>query len=184
MKARSVIKRAWFPLLLVTLFAGSLWIGIANRSLYLELRDEGKDPVSITPITTPREGAPGVKGDRGTQGDEGARGQDGLQGAQGEAGVIGPQGQPGTPGADGRSIQGEPGPQGTQGVQGEAGPIGLTGGSGRTPILGCVIRDLNNMAVNYIAWRYDDEADDAYRNLYRLPTWAQAEGCLDLRIAA
>ena len=46
--------------------------------------------------------------------------------------------------------------------------------------MSCVTRTLNSASVNYIAWRYEDEADSLYRNLYRLPAWAQAEGCVDL----
>lgn len=67
-----------------------------------------------------------------------------------------------------------------QSVKGDSGADGLPGQPGRTPVIGCVIRALNNTTVNYIAWRYEDEEDLAYRNLYQVPTWAQAEGCVDL----
>lgn len=78
------------------------------------------------------------------------------------------------------ACRGTDGPQGAPGV----GEVGPTGPQGRAPVLSCVTRTLNNTPVNYIAWRYEDEADTAYRNLYRVPTWAQAEGCVDLTGAA
>lgn len=61
-----------------------------------------------------------------------------------------------------------------------AGQDGINGTNGRTPKISCVSRPLNNATARYIAWKYEDEADDAYRNLYKLPTWAEASDCVDV----
>lgn len=71
--------------------------------------------------------------------------------------------------ADGRCV----------GAQGES-VIGPAGTNGRTPVISCVTRTVNNLGVHYIAWKYDDEADDSYRDLYRLPLWAEASDCIEL----
>lgn len=178
-------RKVIFPALLIFIVLTMTWIVITNYRQVDELRREGKNPVTIaTPGVNGRDGLPGARGERGEAGSQGRDGLPGPAGEEGPAGQPGTAGEPGRSGSDGLSIKGQPGEQGIQGVPGDAGPIGPAGGNGRTPILGCVTRELTNLAVNYIAWRYEDEADDAYRNLYRLPTWAQAEGCVDLRVAA
>lgn len=73
--------------------------------------------------------------------------------------------------ADGRCV----GPQGVQGI------AGANGINGRTAVMACVVRTTNNIATQYVAWKYEDEADAAYRDLYKLPTWAQGSSCVDLR---
>lgn len=75
--------------------------------------------------------------------------------------------------ADGRCR----GPQGAQGVSGQ------NGINGRTTVMSCVIRTTNSLATQYVAWKYEDEANTAYRDLYKLPTWAQGSDCVDLREA-
>lgn len=63
---------------------------------------------------------------------------------------------------------------------GPAGATGPTGKDGRTTQMACVIRTTNNIATQYVAWKYTDEADSAYRDLYKLPVWAQGSNCVDL----
>lgn len=60
---------------------------------------------------------------------------------------------------------------------GPAGPVGATGDDGRTSVLSCVQRD----DAQYVAWKYDGEANNTYRDLYRLPPLAQGSDCVDLR---
>lgn len=63
---------------------------------------------------------------------------------------------------------------------GPAGPVGATGAAGsdgRSSVLSCVIRD----DAQYVAWKYDTEANSAYRDLYQLPPLAQGSNCVDLR---
>lgn len=69
--------------------------------------------------------------------------------------------------ADGRSV----------GAKGET-ITGPSGTNGRTPLISCVTRTVNNSSVHYIAWKYDDEADVSYRDLYKLPAWAEASNCI------
>lgn len=80
---------------------------------------------------------------------------------------VGPKGDAGSPGATG-----------TPGPTGQAGPKGDPGTNGRTPVISCVTRTVNATAVNYIAWKYTDEPDSAYRDLYKLPAWAPASNCV------
>lgn len=182
----------------LTLVVGGLVLLIsANAAMYERAVLEGKNPITIAPTTpavgkdgrdgvTPScvlsnscKGAVGDTGERGPRGDTGPQGREGSDGKDGVPGEPGRDGSPGAPGADGVSIKGDPGVQGTQGVPGVTGAPGADGQPGRTPLIGCVTRTLNNTPVNYIAWRYEDEADTAYRNLYRVPAWAQAENCID-----
>lgn len=64
------------------------------------------------------------------------------------------------------------GPQGVQGVAGV---------NGRATVMSCVVRTTNTLDTQYVAWKYNDEAYTAYRDLYKLPTWAQGSDCVDLR---
>ena len=68
-----------------------------------------------------------------------------------------------------------------QSVKGDTGEIGPRGPAGQDAVLSCVTRSLNNGTANFIAWKYKDEADGEYRNLYKLPSWAEASNCVDLR---
>lgn len=68
---------------------------------------------------------------------------------------------------DGRCV----GPQGTQGIAGAA------GADGRSSVMACVTRDDGD----YVAWKYDTEANNAYRNLYKIPPFAGGSECIDLR---
>ena len=73
--------------------------------------------------------------------------------------------------------------KGTNGVNGAAGLNGVNGTNGAkgldgsTTSLSCVTRPLNGTAARYIAWKYTTEPDEAFRNLYKLPTWAEADNC-------
>lgn len=204
MTIRDVIKRTWFPVLCLVLFALLIWLGFANRALYFELKDQGKEPVSIGPITSPNDGRDGKsayqiwleQGNEGSrmdfltslEGRDGRDGEPGRDGIDGESvqGEPGANGQNGANGQDGLSIQGERGETGAQGLPGvpgtpgAVGQPGSAGADGKTPVLGCVVRTVNNLPVNYIAWKYTNEADSTYRNLYRVPNWAQPEGCINV----
>lgn len=179
------LSRLLFPICLVAILGFMTWLMVSNYQRVEDLRKEGKNPVTIaTPGVNGRDGQPGARGETGAQGLPGADGKDGAAGVAGQNGVagqLGPTGQPGRNGTDGASIKGDPGEQGVQGAPGIAGAVGAPGNPGKNPLIGCVTRTLNGLSVNYIAWRYEDESDVAYRNLYRLPTWAQAESCVDLR---
>jgi len=75
-------------------------------------------------------------------------------------------------GADGRSVKGDPG---ETGPQGPAGP---------PTTINCVKRVVNSKSSNFIAWKYDAEPDADFRNLYKLPDWAEAVNCIDLRASS
>ncbi len=66
---------------------------------------------------------------------------------------------------------------GTNGKDGAPGLNGAKGVDGATSTLSCVTRPLNGTTARYIAWKYTTEADTAYRDLYKLPSWAEAENC-------
>lgn len=65
-----------------------------------------------------------------------------------------------------------------RGADGQAvkGDKGDTGMPGSPTVLNCVIRG----DVRYVAWKYSTETDDAYRNLYKLPTWAECTNPITL----
>lgn len=67
---------------------------------------------------------------------------------------------------------------GPQGATGAAGPNGLS------TSMACVIRMTNNIKTQYVAWKYTIEPSSAYRDLYKLPVWAQGSNCVDLTGAA
>lgn len=182
------LRRLAFPLVLALILVGMSWLMVTNYQQVDQLRSEGKDPVTIaTPGAAGKDGLPGASGERGEQGEPGPVGSPGSDGADGEPGkdgrdgaqgAVGPSGLAGAPGASIKGDTGAPGPTGPVGAQGVP---GVAGAPGRTPVISCVQRASNNASINYIAWRYEDEPSSAYRNLYRLPVWAQAEGCVDLR---
>lgn len=72
-------------------------------------------------------------------------------------------------GADGKS------------VKGDTGDIGPRGPAGQATVLNCVIRIMNNVSTTFIAWKYMSDPDLEFRNLYKLPSWAEASNCIDLR---
>lgn len=70
--------------------------------------------------------------------------------------------------------------RGATGLQGPAGATGAQGAPGRTPQMACVQRTTNNTPTRYVAWKYTDEPNSAYRDLYQLPPWAQCTNPVDL----
>lgn len=98
---------------------------------------------------------------------------------RGENGSDGSDGQNATPEqimvavanycSDGR-CRGEKGDRGVQGIAGENGiPV----------VMSCVIRDDGE----YVAWKYENQADSLYKNLYEIPVLSQTDSCVDLRSA-
>lgn len=163
------LAKVWFPVFCIILFAFLLWLGMTNRNLYLELKADGKEPVTIASPFTPvngRDGANGINGRNGvdgTDGQDGAKGDTGLQGIQGLTGLQGLKGDTGAAG-----VPGTPGVNGTD---------------GRTPELACVIRwDVNLPTVTryFLAWKYQQEPNTAYKDLYKLPAWAECMSPVDL----
>lgn len=177
MKARLLI----FPVFLIIVLSAMSWLMLTNYQKVGQLQREGKNPITVaTPGTDGRDGLPGPRGERGPAG------VPGEDGADGDRGPVGLKGNDGVDGQDGLSIQGERGARGAQGLQGlpgvpgAVGATGSAGADGRTPTIGCVVRTVNNLPVNYIAWKYTNEADSTYRNLYRVPNWAQPEDCVNV----
>lgn len=70
---------------------------------------------------------------------------------------------------------------GPTGPTGATGGVGPTGADGRTTAISCVERTTNSLDTYYVDWKYTDEPDSAYRDLYKLPSWAQGSNCVDLR---
>lgn len=56
----------------------------------------------------------------------------------------------------------------------------VKGDSGESPVMNCVVRKANAGTVRYVAWKYATDADSAYRDLYKLPTWAECTNPVDL----
>jgi hypothetical protein len=65
-------------------------------------------------------------------------------------------------GADGQSITG---------AQGEP---------GKSPVMNCVARTVNGLNTKFVAWKYETEPNSAYRDLYKLPVWAECTNPVDL----
>lgn len=122
--------------------------------------------LSLAAVSCSSEGPPGPPG---PEGPAGSAGKEGLQGIQGITGPPGPRGQQGLKGDPG-----ETGPEGPQGPPGPRGPAGTGSGTGATTGTGG--RDVEFTVVNgVIAWRYVDEADDAWRTLVAIPEPSFAE---------
>ena len=68
-------------------------------------------------------------------------------------------------GADGQSITGPAGPQGER---------------GDSTVMSCVMRQVNATSVRYVSWKYASEPDAAYRDIYKLPAWAECTNPVDL----
>ena len=71
--------------------------------------------------------------------------------------------------------------KGETGENGATGATGPAGVNGQNPILSCVIITINNTATRFVAWKYTEEANTAYRDLYKLPAWAECTAPIDLR---
>lgn len=78
--------------------------------------------------------------------------------------------------ADGRCR----GPHGETGVAGSNGLNGTNGENGKDPVINCVIHQVNGAQRQFVAWKYKDEDNSNYKDLYMLPVWAQGESCITL----
>lgn len=67
-----------------------------------------------------------------------------------------------------------------KGATGETGATGTAGIPGREPFIACVQRTTNDTPTRYVAWKYADEQDTAYRDLYKLPVWAACQNPVEL----
>lgn len=65
-------------------------------------------------------------------------------------------------------------------VKGDTGEIGPQGPAGPPTTISCVKRLVSSKAANFIAWKYATEPDANFRNLYKLPDWAEAVNCINL----
>lgn len=63
-------------------------------------------------------------------------------------------------GEDGQSVKGDKGDQGDPGA---------TGANGESTLISCVSRS----TTRFVAWKYVSEPDQSYRDLYKLPIWAE-----------
>lgn len=79
------------------------------------------------------------------------------------------------------SLIGLKGDKGDKGDTGATGATGAAGTNGLTPEIACVIRTTNSLATRYAAWKYTTEARTEWRDLYKLPTWAECTNPIDLR---
>lgn len=78
-------------------------------------------------------------------------------------------------------LKGDKGDKGDTGATGATGVAGSNGTNGLTPEIACVIRTTNSLATRYVAWKYTTEANTAWRDLYKLPTWAECTNPIDPR---
>lgn len=60
---------------------------------------------------------------------------------------------------------------------GPTGSAGTPGADGKSAVMACVTRDDGS----YVAWKYETEANAAYRNLYKIPPFGNGSDCIDLR---
>jgi hypothetical protein len=63
---------------------------------------------------------------------------------------------------------------------GTPGATGQTGARGESTVMACIIRSVSGGTAKYVAWRYASEANTAYRDLYKLPVWAECSDPVDL----
>ena len=113
-------------------------------------------------------GATGAQGPQGEKGDTGATGAQGPQGEKGDTGATGAQGPQGEKGDTGAT-----GAQGPQGETGAQGPQGEAGTDGRTPQF--------RVTDGWLQWKYADEGEDAWRNLYETDGTPAPEGLVSVR---
>jgi len=115
------------------------------QRLYDQIIESGEHPVGEEPedvVTSPAQGAPGVRGPVGESG----RGPTSAEIAAAVAaycaagGCVGPVGGVGPSGSNGESIVGPPGAQGAPGEPGASGPAGPAGPAGVTCIDGFVMQ--------------------------------------------
>lgn len=109
---------------------------------------------------------------------------------RGESGANGTNGNNGKDGRDGKDA---PAITNTQiqeqvaaycaefGCDGPAGENGLPGINGRTPVISCVIRSGSIGPDYYVAWKYTDEPNSEYRDIYQVPPMSSCSNPVDLR---
>lgn len=191
-----LLRKLRYPLIVVAILGLAIWLAVMNNLLIERLRSEGRPyNVGVATVTpkdgingksaydlavengfkgteqqwllsligssgTGQPGEPGLSayqiavltGFTGSQSDwiASLHGKDGKDGATGATGAIGPTGAPGVNGA-----------AGTNGVDGQPGKDGTNGTNGQTPELRC------NQSNNMVQWKYTDEPDTAWRDLYQ-----------------
>ncbi len=139
--------------------------GAGITSIALSSSVENKDTYTITYAdgkTVDFTITNGAKGDKGDKGATGATGPQGPKGDKGDTGATGAQGPKGDTGATGAT-----------GAVGPQGPKGETGTAGRTPEF-----RVNN---GWLQWKYSDEANTAWRNLYETDGTPAPEGLVSVR---
>lgn len=109
-----------------------------------------------------------------------------CQGASGADGANGQNGQNATAEQIANAVSSYCSDGRCKGATGDTGPMGASGtngtngADGKDPVISCVTRAVNNMQRQYIAWKYSSEDNNAYKDLYLLPTWAQGNSCITL----
>lgn len=68
------------------------------------------------------------------------------------------------------SLIGQQGPKGDTGATGAAGSNGV---NGLSPEIACVVRTVTTVQTKYVAWKYTTEDNSKWRDLYKLPVWAE-----------
>lgn len=72
------------------------------------------------------------------------------------------------------------GQTGDTGAAGPAGATGPQGAAGRDTTMACVIRTTNGTATRYVAWKYTTDDNSTYKDIYKLPNWAEGSNCIAL----
>jgi len=68
-----------------------------------------------------------------------------------------------------------------KGVDGLNGTNGTNGLNGDNAVMACVTRSTNSIDTHYIAWKLSAEPDTSYRDLYKLPVWAECSNPINLK---
>lgn len=201
MKSMSLMKKILFIGLLALILIATSWVAVHNYQAVIKLQSEGKQPITVATPLAGQDGRDGEDatpeqiyravsqycernncGDVSYQeialavmsycsggkctGEQGADGKDAKEITQQQIqnAVVSYCSSGACRGADGQSIKGD---------TGAVGPAGAIGPRGEGTDLGCVIRQVNGSQVKYISWKYISEPTSAYRDLYKLPTWAE-----------
>ena len=65
--------------------------------------------------------------------------------------------------------------------KGEKGDAGAPGTNASPNDMACVIRTVNGIDTRFVAWKLRSESNTAYRDVYKLPVWAECTDPVDLR---
>lgn len=205
------LRRFAFPALILLIVLAMSGLLVWNQVAINELASQGKQPVSVLPTAAPSKGDRGEKGDTPSaeeiakavanycaatglcegdvpsqatvfaavsqycsenrcKGDDGAAASE-VTPAQIQAQVVAYCATNNCRGADGKDAVQLPPLNGTDGADAPK------------TILACVERTTNSLPTRYIAWRYENETGTAYRDLYKLPVWAECVDPVNLRSA-